>query len=1332
MKLHPLIALLFTAANLVAETPPPNDDLVNAIDLTGDSFTHTTDVSCAGLAPDEPAFRRFTGPINETIFSSLTPRTVWWRWQSPDAPASKGIQIDLTTSAPPSTSLITHIEVFERFGPEFNSLHIDYPGLAQPFIALPNKNYYIRGFYSPDPETTQPENVTLTISGQTIALAANRGIENSIPMTGNAIPQVYAHAYTFLHYTWTPDSTGFPVLENESPIFARAIVYPEGESFNALEGPVIAGEKYTVSFYTSSTTQSPVQIGGNFAFLPPASNSTFETRKPVIEIPRNDRIELSLTATDHGREFWWTFTPTVDGILKTTTSSSRPFLQPKVFEGEQNTSVLPNINSTVQVTANTTYVISLRTNTGEVTSDIDQLFAFYPSADSVTISDTQLGIALRQAFNLPPDIPIPQAFFTDLSSLTVRAFRDCDDDDCGPPGITISNLEGLENAHSLTRLHLKGGELNGHEVSSLAPIKGLTKLETLRLPNALKGTAEELRSAVEDLSELTQLHWLSLEQNSLKDNHLEPISALTRLETLDIDDNLISDLSPISGLTLIERLDIDDNPLIDLSPLSSLQSLRNLDLNPLHNGLTSLPPLRDLRVIKVISDDLGPLARHSKLRYIDIPNSSKFGTPSRLRDLTPIANIPTQPFVHEDHFSNALRDFRPLALMEFENPSMLTSVLSNIVQKSKADLSDPETAALFAEANLNPSSILLMPDDPSLLIPDGKLRWFMSNRPPNTQTTDPTQAQLDSLTYLYGTHVESIVGIDNAVNLKTLILIDGWISDLTPLSGLSDLSTLNLQNNFISDVSPIAALTDVVIDVRGNPIDPSTIPSSWIDNPLVHFDPLPEQDPAEDIPDPTLRSLIRIALGMKPNAPLVSADLESLRTLHADLADIRSLDGLEAATNLVGLSLRNNILTDLAPIPSDKLRWLRVSGNPLSAASLSLLSNLEGQGVIVDNNEETRFLSAITPSSNVVFADNYQLPLVRYLQLFPEVTTLFLSNNYLTTIPELADLPNLETVYLEGNLLMLGEDDPAGQIVAGLRSRGVAVHTGEQAPATSGEIVVDQAELREATADGLNLPYIPPTFTQAQLDTIINFDWENSVRDVLLEDPAFISQMTNLEFLSLENSGLTDISFLETLTKLQRLDLDFNKINDIQALENMTDLRELDINNNQLTDISVIANFPKLISLDLDHNCISSIQSLSGLSELLDLELHFNKISDVTPLGGLDNLEWINIHSNGIDYTQPNQAAVFSNLEFLIEYPFLYPQYFVQPQLTVSGTDVQLNWTAEKNTYYQVLYSSNLEGPFIHILNVSSSSTSFPAEFVHNAGTSRGFYKFIAIPNPYR
>ena len=71
--------------------------------------------------------------------------------------------------------------------------------------------------------------------------------------------------------------------------------------------------------------------------------------------------------------------------------------------------------------------------------------------------------------------------------------------------------------------------------------------------------------------------------------------------------------------------------------------------------------------------------------------------------------------------------------------------------------------------------------------------------------------------------------------------------------------------------------------------------------------------PAQDvsIPDPGLNAAIRAAL-QKPTGPLTEPDLLSLTNLNAEGRSITSVDGLESARHLIGLSLDSNSLTNFA------------------------------------------------------------------------------------------------------------------------------------------------------------------------------------------------------------------------------------------------------------------------------------------------------------------------------------------------------------------------------------------------------------------------------------
>ena len=58
----------------------------------------------------------------------------------------------------------------------------------------------------------------------------------------------------------------------------------------------------------------------------------------------------------------------------------------------------------------------------------------------------------------------------------------------------------------------------------------------------------------------------------------------------------------------------------------------------------------------------------------------------------------------------------------------------------------------------------------------------------------------------FGDGIESIVGLEHAINLKFLHLAPSRISDLTPLANLHNLRTLKLYENRVVDISPLAEL----------------------------------------------------------------------------------------------------------------------------------------------------------------------------------------------------------------------------------------------------------------------------------------------------------------------------------------------------------------------------------------------------------------------------------------------------------------------------------------------------------------------------------------------
>ena len=156
-------------------------------------------------------------------------------------------------------------------------------------------------------------------------------------------------------------------------------------------------------------------------------------------------------------------------------------------------------------------------------------------------------------------------------------------------------------------------------------------------------------------------------------------------------------------------------------------------------------------------------------------------------------------------------------------------------------------------------------------------------------------------------------------------------------ASLENLGLLVLENSTVkrdtwtSKFSEVVFALDFPEESEVTPVDPQTerIPGASV-----------------NIPDPNLRAVIAEALGKAPNAVITVADMATLTHLDAEGMDIQDLNGLQFATNLEELRLRDNPLSDLSPLSGlTTLKEVEISGESLSDLSpLAGLINLEGVG----------------------------------------------------------------------------------------------------------------------------------------------------------------------------------------------------------------------------------------------------------------------------------------------------------------------------------------------------------------------------------------------------
>ncbi|TAH63384.1 MAG: leucine-rich repeat domain-containing protein [Gottschalkiaceae bacterium] len=156
-------------------------------------------------------------------------------------------------------------------------------------------------------------------------------------------------------------------------------------------------------------------------------------------------------------------------------------------------------------------------------------------------------------------------------------------------GKDIYSLEGLEHAVNLFYLGIVNKDSS---LSDLRPISKLTKLTDLIIENA------EI-SDVRPIKDLTNLTLLSLKNNNISD--ISPLKNLINLDLIDIEYNDVRDISTFSEFTQLRYAYIEGNNISDISSLSGLTELKRLratnnikDLSMLEN----LDNLVDLELVQ--------------------------------------------------------------------------------------------------------------------------------------------------------------------------------------------------------------------------------------------------------------------------------------------------------------------------------------------------------------------------------------------------------------------------------------------------------------------------------------------------------------------------------------------------------------------------------------------------------------------------------------------------------------------------------------------------------------------------------------------------------------
>ena len=346
---------------------------------------------------------------------------------------------------------------------------------------------------------------------------------------------------------------------------------------------------------------------------------------------------------------------------------------------------------------------------------------------------------------------------------------------------------------------------------------------------------------------------------------------------------------------------------------------------------------------------------------------------------------------------------------------------------------------------------------------------------------------------------------------------------------------------------------------------------------VLFLTPLSTSAQTVNIPDANLREAINEVLGKAPNARITTDEIATLRELNALSMDIKNLTGLEAAVNLEGLGLNNNIISDISPLTGlIKLRDIGLEENAITDLSpLAGLINVEhlhlAHNVITD----------LSPLAGLI-----------------NLRGIGLHHNAISDLSPLAGLVKLEWIGMS--------DNPLADLapLSGLTN----LHNfhGWGTPVVNLGAIAKLPKLREINVCGGEISDLSP-----------------------------LADAKGLKELYLPGNEVSDLSPLKGLTNLTRLSFEHNQISDLSPLEGLNNLTWVDLRDNAISDVSPLAELSNLKWIDLSQNAaITDVSPLAPLSNLTWMGLAENTGIDASQLDRFSTKTSI-LHSDFVNSAFP-------------------------------------------------------------------------------------------------
>ena len=365
------------------------------------------------------------------------------------------------------------------------------------------------------------------------------------------------------------------------------------------------------------------------------------------------------------------------------------------------------------------------------------------------------------------------------------------------------------------------------------------------------------------------------------------------------------------------------------------------------------------------------------------------------------------------------------------------------------------------------------------------------------------------------------------------------ISNLIPLSELTELKEINISNTLIDDLTPIRNLNKLeVFNCSGTPM--SNI------EPLRYTTAIKELN-CSDTPIENVR---------------VIANLRELTELDLSNTSISQLNALSALTNLTHLKISGTKISDLTPLKNLK----RLSDLNLSNTQLQNLTSIDSLTSVQNINIDSTNIVSLNSLSN-----------------FSKLTVLQANHTAIADLSPLNHHPSLKVIYCDNSNVTMNEANG----FMDSNPQCLVIYNSQELINWWNGLTVEWKDILGAKCN-LSLPITKEKLHQLINQTSITVAFNRNIRSA---EPLLM--LHRLEELDIQHTSISNLAPLSGLNNLEILNLNNTKVNTLSPLSLLHNLKQISFENTEIDVLAPLSNSHSIENIYCDNSKITEEEAIN-------------------------------------------------------------------------------------------------------------------------------------------